>query len=429
MAKTLIHLTNKYPYGTGENFTENELRHFSAVFDNVLVIPLSLDDDLIETVPRRVPSNVEVFSEVSPLQQVRQNRRISISEGRNLIFSVLSSCRQISSLFKNPKHFLYDSWFDLQRDSIYPVVKSWLAGRKELVDISGNDISIYSTWFHLNAAVAVKIRDEFFGGNVKYLVSRAHRYDLYAENGPRNYLPARTWLLNKLDKVFPVSEDGVQYLKAAYPEYSSKVEVRRLGSNPPTHGLTPVQKPLHIFSCSWVKRVKRLDLLILALKELEEQNVDFHWFHIGNGEEEFFEQTLALAGKNLSKDKYTFLGQIPNSEIIDTYEKYGVSVLVNVSSSEGVPVSLMEATSVGIPIVATDVGGSRELFQGTMFDGLLSSDPSPAEVAGKLIDLSKLQSDRYQEFCIGTQKSWNDHWNAETNLRAFAVELLEGKSN
>ena len=34
---------------------------------------------------------------------------------------------------------------------------------------------------------------------------------------------------------------------------------------------------------------------------------------------------------------------------------------INLSDSEGIPVSIMEAMSVGIPIIARDVGGNREI--------------------------------------------------------------------
>ncbi|MFR4320263.1 MAG: glycosyltransferase [Blautia massiliensis (ex Durand et al. 2017)] len=36
---------------------------------------------------------------------------------------------------------------------------------------------------------------------------------------------------------------------------------------------------------------------------------------------------------------------------------------MNVSSSEGIPVSIMEATSFGIPGIATDAGGTKEIIR------------------------------------------------------------------
>ena len=36
-------------------------------------------------------------------------------------------------------------------------------------------------------------------------------------------------------------------------------------------------------------------------------------------------------------------------------------MFINLSSSEGIPVSIMEAQSFGIPVIATNVGGSGEI--------------------------------------------------------------------
>ncbi|NCO54621.1 MAG: glycosyltransferase, partial [Bacteroidetes bacterium] len=38
-----------------------------------------------------------------------------------------------------------------------------------------------------------------------------------------------------------------------------------------------------------------------------------------------------------------------------------VDLFINVSESEGIPVSIMEALSAGIPVIATNVGGTNEI--------------------------------------------------------------------
>lgn len=428
MQKILIHLTNKYPFGTGENFSENEIKHFSQVFDKIFLIPLALDEHLIQTAPREVPSNVEIYTGVSPLLAWRRGTasiakipKLSIAKG------LLNSLKQFDLLFRRPQHFALETWFNLQKSIAYSSVKQWLGRASSLRGGEGSEVTIYSTWLHLTAAVAVEIKRDFFNGDVKYLVSRAHRYDLYAENNKWKYLPGRKELLRNFDMVFPVSKDGVDYLQQAYPEYASKVDVRRLGAEMSGESLVASHSPLHIFSCSWVKGVKRLDLLIRSLGKLQEQGVGFHWYHIGDGEEHYFEYISNLAQETLDEDSYTFLGYIPNSEVISAYKKFGVSVVINVSESEGVPVSLMEATSVGVPIIATDVGGSRELFRESMFEGLLSPNPSPQEIAAKLLELSTLSTQQYENYCQATFESWNDYWNVEINLKKFASELVAEK--
>ena len=47
--------------------------------------------------------------------------------------------------------------------------------------------------------------------------------------------------------------------------------------------------------------------------------------------------------------------------MLNWFENNSVDVFVNVSSSEGLPVSIMEAFSFGVPVVATKVGGIPEI--------------------------------------------------------------------
>ena len=57
----------------------------------------------------------------------------------------------------------------------------------------------------------------------------------------------------------------------------------------------------------------------------------------------------------------TFKGPTGNPEILSYYASNPVSLFLSVSSSEGLPFSMMEASSYGIPIVCTDVGGCKEI--------------------------------------------------------------------
>ena len=56
-------------------------------------------------------------------------------------------------------------------------------------------------------------------------------------------------------------------------------------------------------------------------------------------------------------------GAMDNRALMEYYSREPVSCLVNVSSSEGLPVSLMEAASFGFPALATAVGGTPEALR------------------------------------------------------------------
>jgi glycosyltransferase involved in cell wall biosynthesis len=55
-----------------------------------------------------------------------------------------------------------------------------------------------------------------------------------------------------------------------------------------------------------------------------------------------------------------FLGQKNQGEVIDILS--ATDIFVNPSYSEGLPTSVMEAASIGLPIIATDIGGTREII-------------------------------------------------------------------
>jgi glycosyltransferase involved in cell wall biosynthesis len=55
-----------------------------------------------------------------------------------------------------------------------------------------------------------------------------------------------------------------------------------------------------------------------------------------------------------------FLGQRDKNEVIDILSIS--DIFVNPSYSEGLPSSVMEAASIGLPIIATDVGGTKEII-------------------------------------------------------------------
>ena len=77
-------------------------------------------------------------------------------------------------------------------------------------------------------------------------------------------------------------------------------------------------------------------------------------------------------------------GYVSNQSLINFYQKQQVDLFVNVSSSEGLPVSIMEALSFGIPVIATDVGGTSELVSDKV--GELISSNFSTESLGKSIE-------------------------------------------
>lgn len=83
------------------------------------------------------------------------------------------------------------------------------------------------------------------------------------------------------------------------------------------------------------------------------------------------------AGTGCDKD-IKFLGQKTQDQIIEILSV--TDIFVNPSYSEGLPTSVLEAAAIGVPIVATDVGGTREIIENGE-TGLLIKEREPGQIA------------------------------------------------
>jgi len=96
---------------------------------------------------------------------------------------------------------------------------------------------------------------------------------------------------------------------------------------------------------------------------------------------------------------------------------------VNVSSTEGIPVSIMEAISCGIPVVATKVGGNPEIVQ-EQNGLLLSPNPTPNEIARIFLHICDTPgfTDKMRR---ESRRIWRERFNAEKNFSAFSEKLKD----
>lgn len=93
-------------------------------------------------------------------------------------------------------------------------------------------------------------------------------------------------------------------------------------------------------------------------------------------------------------------------------------MFINVSESEGIPVSIMEALSAGIPILATDVGGTSEAVQdevGYLLDRDFEIDDA-VRVIEKYINLPNIDQENFRNKAY---QFWNKNYEAEKNYLEF----------
>jgi glycosyltransferase involved in cell wall biosynthesis len=130
----------------------------------------------------------------------------------------------------------------------------------------------------------------------------------------------------------------------------------------------------------------------------------------------------AEAASKLNNIDYSFMGQVSNKEVVSYYKNNHVDLFINVSESEGIPVSIMEVISFGIPVVATDVGGTSEIVEDGYNGLLITKDFSEEELTEIFVDAitGKININSYRE---GARKVWIDKYSCEKNYNEFYKKM------
>lgn len=384
--------TATFPYDGAETFLEDEIIFLKGQFDKVTIIPMTG-----KTITRKVPTGCEVFTPVEKKGIIRY-LNVLIPNKATLPF-ILDFFRMsvYSSLLR------MKTWLIAYRMSSNLIMDSRI--KRILKNINDKDVC-YSYWGKGSSILSL-----FTNSNAKF-VSRFHgEWDLWEESSG-GYAPLRDKIANRLDLAAFISQKGEEYFKK---KYTVKLAgVFPLGSF--DNGICKKSDDgvLRIVSCSTVYPLKRVDLIHDALLET---NLKIEWTHIGAGVD-FNKLSERVSKKRRNSLKVTLLGQLSHSEVINYYRTHAVDLFVNLSTNEGVPVSIMEAISFDIPVVATNVGATSEIVcNETGF--LLSPNPQVTEVAGVVYNISKIINDFHP------RDYWVDHYDAEKNYRLFAETISQ----
>ncbi|WP_022890744.1 glycosyltransferase [Agromyces italicus] len=411
MSSTLILLTNYFPYFKGEEYLEAEIEVLAEHFDQVVVVPTMKTAGMTTT--RSLPVGVDVLDLDLGLSRTAKMRALlrpdSAPRHRDRRFGPV----------RHPLRSAYDRYFEGRALGAFEQIeRALMAGRIPV----GSSIVIYSYWFYVTARIGVALKNQTFRGRA-ILVSRAHGYDVNVSASRLNYLPMRESLLEGADHVYPVADSASNYLRARYPAFARKVQTRRLGSPAVTASVRASREQLRIVTCSTVRGLKRLDVIADAVGILRSAGHDVVWTHIGGGKQSDVDRLTRHVERLKLQEFCAFLGHLSNIEVRQWYAGNRATVFVNASSSEGVPVSIMEAMSVGLPVVATDVGGTRELITADMFQGLVAAGADGSVLADRLLALFALTDSQYAAVAHASRAAWEENWNADSNYRSFAHEI------
>lgn len=112
-------------------------------------------------------------------------------------------------------------------------------------------------------------------------------------------------------------------------------------------------------------------------------------------------------------------GRLTNDEVHQYYSKKNIDMFINVSASEGLPVSIMEAMSYGVPALATDVGGNSEIV--TNETGYLVKADISSEELAEFFEKLTLNVNQVTEKKENAYRMWENQYQVNKNVERLVA--------
>lgn len=404
--KYLFMVSQKYPFGKGEVYLQRELKAFSERFEKVFLFPL---DDAGGTEPRELPANVELC----PLFLNRSrsaDKTVFLKNFRtvnHVIKQELQHTEAKDYLKQNRREFSAQVVQALQMQQSF---ESAYLSDPEVAENS----AFYAVWLDESALMFALMKRK---NRIPDFVVRLHGYDLYDDRRPGNYMPFQGFVFAQAKRIFIVSQAGYNYLKAK-GKYVDKLQVNYSGIY--DHGINPQPTDQDVFtvvSCSNLVGLKRVDQIATVLNELP---FAVRWVHFGDGpERKAVRKAMGAAGLHVMSE---LKGAVPFQEIIKFYQEQPVHAFLHLSETEGLPMAVVEAQSFGIPAIATDVGGTREIVNENT--GVLIPENFDAQAVTEQLCTFVENGRSTPEYRANVKAHWKQHFHAETNYANFLQLLL-----
>jgi glycosyltransferase involved in cell wall biosynthesis len=162
---------------------------------------------------------------------------------------------------------------------------------------------------------------------------------------------------------------------------------------------TSVQHPAIIGFLGRIVKIKDVKCLLRAASIVLRKHPATIFEIAGPSDEdpEYYESCLELTQYLGISDNVSFIGKVNAKEFLAH-----IDVLVLTSLSEGQPLVILEGYGCSLPCIAPDVGGCREIIEGSSWDeigpsGIVTSQASPEETANAILQF--IQNPGFYQKC------------------------------
>lgn len=287
----------------------------------------------------------------------------------------------------------------------------------------GDEIVLLATWFSVEAYTAAKLKKKY---PFLTAVSYAHAFEIdpirsdyvaFTFNAVKHkYLNGIYFISSKKRDIYLNEVGGLneEFLDRIHVSYLGSINREGIVNHPSNDGV------FRICTCSALYEEKRIDVLIDALADWSKCNIV--WQHLGGAGYVTKTRKHAEVLNNNPFVTYNITGKVKNDVILDYYKNNPVDVFLNISKSEGIPVSIMEVCSYGIPVIATNVGGTSEIVNSEI-GNLIPSEITPQYIKEVLEQFYELPDEDKAKMRKASVKMWDEKFNADKSIRNFLTEI------
>lgn len=411
--KNVVLVTEGYPYSgvsadnpyglTEPSFIHPEIEELAARFDRVIIMPTKISGEAADL--RHLP-NVEVsdFWATHPDWRRRWRRVRFLFEPGVWRETRGSGMRESLAYSAGARAFA-------------GAMRQWM--KRE--GLSAADTLFYSFWFDFRASGIGLLAEH----EPVTLVARAHGYDFYMDCAR----PLRQQTLHRMRRLYVASQAGVDHLGSRFEGCDGKVRREWLGNLKPEYDTMTrrhkrIDGEVTFLSCARVcddKNVERNLEFMTALAKAR-PGTRINWIHVGDGDR-MASLRNAASGDIPANLHVDLRGALTNSEVYSIYRNEKIDWGMLLSRTEGgAPVAVCEALSYGVPVVATDCGGTADIVNDET-GILLPPDCTPEEFVRGMVPYldSDYRSTALRESAF---RYWEKNFDARELRRRFVDSLV-----
>jgi glycosyltransferase involved in cell wall biosynthesis len=230
------------------------------------------------------------------------------------------------------------------------------------------------------------------------------------------------WTFNSAERIICYSkEDAAAVTSLGVDE--SRVTIIRNGIN--VNLFTPRERPPHeTIQLIWSGRYvpgKGVDILVNAFAIAQKQIPHLRLLLVGDGPQKIkIEDLIARLGIG---DKVHMIEYIPNTEMPEIYRNSDICIMT--SHYEGIPRTMLESMSCGLPVICTDLPQLRPIVDRC---GYLVDDYSTNEFADAIVSLATNEQERRTMGAKGREVVANNYsWDSamEKTIELYKIIIEE----